>query len=460
MPGCWVDPKRLLSMGKVIVQKKTWDKRICWIGTLLIAVCLCYAQVYAQRMLLTISLVGFLVFILWACSKELVMPVLMFFLPWSTLMKLNSGGTSFFTLALLSVCVFLCVKRGFSVSPYQIFCTIVITILTLLAKLIHNHSIATDYLCFLILLLLFPLIAKNNENIDFRQVTLFFAVGIISAALSAQRFADLPNISQYVKVYAYQNITRWCGYYGDPNFYSAQITACLAGILILLTYEKKIWQQLMLTAFVLVLIYCGLLSGSKSFMIVSICLFILWGTILLEKNRRGTSRFQLIAGAVIVLAIILSSSIFGDLLQILNERFSYRSTMSSLTTGRTDLWEAYLEEFYKNPVLTLLGQGYSKVTLNGGKASHNTIIQGIYQFGVLGFPWLIAWMVCSAKKLMRGMESSRKVMKFVGILGVGVILPWMGLDVLFFDEIFLFPFYMVMGIKYALDKRNVPEQTA
>ena len=31
-------------------------------------------------------------------------------------------------------------------------------------------------------------------------------------------------------------------------------------------------------------------------------------------------------------------------------------------------------------------------------------------------------------------------------MGVGVVLPWMGLDILFFDEFFLLPIYAVIGI--------------
>lgn len=440
-------------MNKVIVQKEARDIRICWIGTILIAALLCYAQVRGQRLLLTGSLVGFLALALWVCSRNMVIPVLMFFLPWSTIMKMTGGGTSFFTLALLGACAFYCVKREFTVHPYQIFCPIAVGILSLAAKLIQNNDINISYLCFLMLLFLFPLITKNGDGpVDFWQVTLFFAVGIISAALTAQRFANAPNISQYIKVYAYRNITRLCGYYGDPNFYSAQISACLAGILTLLNYERKLLRQLLLAGIIIVLIYCGLLSGSKSFMLVTIILFALWATTLLERKRRGANKFQLVAGAVIVLGITLSSSAFGALLQILNERFAYRSDISSLTTGRSDVWIAYLEEFSRDPVLTLFGQGYSNVTLNGGKATHNTILQGIYQFGVLGFPWIIVWTVCLAKRLMQGVKNNWKTVKFICIMCVGIILPWMSIDILFFDELFLFPVYMVMGIKYSSEK--------
>ena len=80
------------------------------------------------------------------------------------------------------------------------------------------------------------------------------------------------------------------------------------------------------------------------------------------------------------------------------------------------------------------------------KASHNTIIQGVFQFGLIGLPVLCAWLVMTLKRAS-GRSGCRK--NAFLLMCVGVVLPWMALDILFFDEFFLLPVYAVLGAGYA-----------
>ncbi len=122
--------------------------------------------------------------------------------------------------------------------------------------------------------------------------------------------------------------------------------------------------------------------------------------------------------------------------------------MSQLTTGRTDLWLKYLREFADNGLLTLFGEGYtSSVTLDN-VASHNTVIQGVYQLGVVGFSLLCVWMGFVLKRSGKG-QLRNCGFNYVILMCIGVVLPWMALDILFFDELFLLPIYAVTGIAYS-----------
>ena len=63
------------------------------------------------------------------------------------------------------------------------------------------------------MLLLFPCVMQGStENISFYRITIFFACGIISAALTAQQIATFPNISQFITVDSYLTVTRLSGY--------------------------------------------------------------------------------------------------------------------------------------------------------------------------------------------------------------------------------------------------------
>lgn len=282
---------------------------------------------------------------------------------------------------------------------------------------------------------------------SFYRITIFFACGIITAALTAQQIATLPNISQFIKVDSYLTVTRLSGFYGDPNFYSAHIAACLAGTQLLLCHEKSRRRQIVLAILALVLLYCGLLSASKSFIIVTACLFLLWVPILLEKGT-SSSRFRLFVGLLCAGIIIASSSAFHALLQIVDDRFAQASNLSELTTGRTDLWRNYIHEFLNNPITLLFGEGYTSINLNN-KASHNTLIQVVYQFGLIGMPLLISWVVISLRNLFTQLNAGHVKWKHALLMCVGVVLPWMGIDILQFDEFFLLPVYAVIGIAYS-----------
>ena len=216
-----------------------------FVGCLLISALICMAQILGNTMLLLICLFGYLAFNIWACDKGNVFPVLLYFLPWSPLLKLYSGGISFFTIALLLSCTVSLIRNKMSLQIYPAVLAALLMALTLAAKAIQGNSISNDYLFFLIMLFLFPCVMqRNKEDISFYQITVFFACGIIAAALAAQQIAAFPNISQYITVDSYLTITRLSGFYGDPNFYSAHISACLAGIQLLLCYERNRNKQI------------------------------------------------------------------------------------------------------------------------------------------------------------------------------------------------------------------------
>ena len=359
-------------------------------------------------------------------------------------MKVSYDGISFFTVALLAACIISFTQNWRIINTYHMIAAIFLAILTMAEKIYQGNPIQPDYLAFLIMLLFFPCIMEKKEHASFREMTLFFAVGIISAALIARQVVNFPNISRYIRVDSYLSITRSAGFYGDPNFYSAHITACLAGILILLSKETRRLHQMVLVIIVVVLAYCGLLSASKSFILVTFCLVLAWIPTMVGQKTAISSKFRLILWLICAAGIILSSTMFDALWEVIRERFSYSASISQLTTGRTEIWKAYWEEFSQNVPLALFGNGYTSVTLDG-RASHNTIIQCIYQFGLIGTMLYISWLILVLRRMHRRLGNGKLHWQYAVLLGIGVVMPWMALDILFFDEAFLLTAYAAMG---------------
>lgn len=430
-------------------QAKPWERPGVLLGGCLLAcLLLVLAQTVGNGFLLLLVLIGCLLLAVLACRQGLAIPALLFFLPWSPLMKLAPGRISFYTIGLLICCALALAQDGMRLTVRQVVLAASLMALTLTAKILQTGSITNDYLMFVFMLLLFPCVARSCPRAtSFRCATMFFAGGIFSAAILARLVAHYPNISRYIIVESYLTVTRLSGFYGDPNFYSAHVTACLAGVLVLLSRETEKRRQILLAAVSVALLYCGLLSASKTFVLTVACLFLFWLPILLERGNYGSARTRLLFGVLCAVAFVLVSPAFRQVLQIIGARFTEGEGLAGLTTNRTALWLQYLTAFVHDIPLTLFGAGYTSVNLFR-KASHNTLIQAVYQFGILGIPLLLVWMWNMLADMFPESDKPLAGWKYTVLLCVGSFLPWMALDILQYDEFFLLPVYVLLGVAH------------
>ena len=428
---------------------KPWERPGVLLGGCLLAcLLLVLAQTVGNGFLLLLVLIGCLLLAALACRQGLAIPVLLFFLPWSPLMKLAPGRISFYTIGLLICCALALAQDGMRLTVRQVVLAASLMALTLTAKILQTGSITNDYLMFVFMLLLFPCVARSCPRAtSFRCATMFFAGGIFSAAILARLVAHYPNISRYIIVESYLTVTRLSGFYGDPNFYSAHVTACLASVLVLLSRETEKRRQILLAAVSVALLYCGLLSASKTFVLTVACLFLFWLPILLERGNYGSARTRLLFGVLCAVAFVLVSPAFRQVLQIIGARFTEGEGLAGLTTNRTTLWLQYLTAFVHDIPLTLFGAGYTSVNLFR-KASHNTLIQAVYQFGILGIPLLLVWMWNMLADMFPESDKPLAGWKYTVLLCVGSFLPWMALDILQYDEFFLLPVYVLLGVAH------------
>lgn len=430
-------------------QVKPWERPGVLLGGCLLAcLLLVLAQTIGNGFLLLLVLIGCLLLAALACRQGLAIPVLLFFLPWSPLMKLAPGRISFYTIGLLICCALALAQDGMRLTVRQVVLAASLMAMTLTAKILQTGSITNDYLMFVFMLLLFPCVARSCPRAtSFRCATMFFAGGIFSAAILARLVAHYPNISRYIIVESYLTVTRLSGFYGDPNFYSAHVTACLAGVLVLLSRETEKRRQILLAVVSVALLYCGLLSASKTFVLTVACLFLFWLPILLERGNYGSARTRLLFGVLCAVAFVLVSPAFRQVLQIISARFTEGEGLAGLTTNRTTLWLQYLTAFVHDIPLTLFGAGYTSVNLFR-KASHNTLIQAVYQFGILGIPLLLVWMWNMLADMFPESDKPLAGWKYTVLLCVGSFLPWMALDILQYDEFFLLPVYVLLGVAH------------
>jgi O-antigen ligase len=265
-----------------------------------------------------------------------------------------------------------------------------------------------------------------------------------------------PNIARYIDVLEYSSMTRLSGYYGDPNFYSAHITAAIGGSILLILNETKIVRKIVIYFMIAVLMYCGFLSVSKSFALILLCMILLWIIEVLFKRGRLSGKVTMLMAVFVGGAYILTSILFTDLLDMMMERFvGAGNSLSEFTTKRSDLWLNYMRTFEDNPLVLLFGKGYTDDLVNG-RGSHNVVIQLVYQFGLVGTVLTFVWFYEYCKIVLRTVRLKMEhIVQTLLVIG-GTFGPWLGLDLLMFDEFFILPFFVFLGILY-LNKEDGEE---
>ena len=429
---------------------------------IMLALLLCATQIMGNTLFVLVCLAAYLLLLGWACIKDFTLPVLLFFLPWAQLLKMNPTSFSFYTFGLVLICGINLLKKT-RFRKYHIIIASALLAVTLFSKMLDASGLSFDYIAFLMLVLLFPVVKDewNAHQYDFYRLVFFFSASVILAALCAQEFATYSNIARYIRVDAYLTVTRLSGFYSDPNFYTAQITAALGGALVAILKETSKRRTTCLAVFLLMLLYCGLLSGSKSFIVIVTLLLVLWIIEVIKMRGRLMLKIGLLIGSLVAIVLIATATFLSSLVDVFVTRLSASDNWSEFTTGRVDIWATYLEELLSNEKLLLLGKGFSNINLNN-RASHNTIIQCVYQFGLIGVPLMIAWSVYFYRDLPK-MGKNRKAQRInTLLLLVGALMPWLALDMLFFDEFFLLQWYVFVALQqlrsedsiYSLPRRN------
>lgn len=440
----------------ITIRSKTLLLCACLVETVWLLV----AQMLNVTALLLPCLACFLVLVAWSAIKNMAMPVMLYFLPFSPLLKIRPGTISFFTIALLLVYAIFAVTGSRQRKVLHLIPALLLVVMTLVVKTAYGYEMDNTYILFIITLMLVPFLAREmDEGYDFYWLAVCFALGVCIAAITAQFMTVFPTISRYitVDVNSLLGYSRLSGYMGDPNFYSCHITVALSGMLVLLLNNDNRKKLFVLVPLVCALLYCGLLSVSKSFLLISACLLLLWVLEVLFRKGKASIKVTLIFTLVIGGVFLLSSTIFTDLLGTMFSRFGQDSNLSDFTTGRTDVWNNYITAIFSDARLLFFGQGYTSAFI-GDKATHNTLLQSLFQFGVIGLALVLAWIVFFVQSLLDGAKAHWRQGTQLAILLIGAFGPWLALDYVFFDEFFLLPFFVCMAVRFLHQKHEESEQ--
>ena len=96
--------------------------------------------------------------------------------------------------------------------------------------------------------------------------------------------------------------------------------------------------------------------------------------------------------------------------------------------------------------MLLFGEGFSHIAIKD-QVPHNTLIQIIYEFGLVGTPFLAMWIIYFFRDTYGSGRLRRDQLFNILMVATGAFLPWMALDILYFNEFFLFQMYVFVALQ-------------
>ena len=268
-----------------------------------------------------------------------------------------------------------------------------------------------------------------------------FAQGTLLSCVIGMNLAAIPNLQRSLISISYFNadtqetILRFSGLWNDPNGLTVLVIASMFMCLLALNLGKM--RTLEFYLYELFLSIFGLMTLSKSCMIL-LCVF--WGYVFVSKSNMKLLHKVLacVGGAAVLLGIWVGMS---DKIDLALARFQSAQTAVDLTTNRTDIWKMYLD--HMNLGTWLVGKGINAV-LPGSRAAHNTLIQLVYNVGLIGATlWLLLF-----GALYRKAAHKHYTRVFVPLLAVGSTM-------FFLDGMFLELFYLIIPLLMKFSLRIV-----
>ena len=231
------------------------------------------------------------------------------------------------------------------------------------------------------------LIYIYREEIDMININKCLFAGLVSSAVIGTILFNVLKISQYDIIYLN---TRLQYFTDNPNSIGFAGVMIVAGFIISIFKKRINWWTGLLN--ISITIFFAAQSGSKAFLLSLGLLIFISLLILVFKDKK----VALITTASVAVAGLLLFLCFRNYFDYMLGRFLYTGTISieSVTTGRWEVWTAFLNNQFESPVNVWLGMGawteiflpYNANTMLG---CHSIYIEFFYYFGILGLVNLV-----------------------------------------------------------------------
>ncbi len=284
----------------------------------------------------------------------------------------------------------------------------------------------------------------DSENIS--SVSIALVNGTILSSVVGMNLDWIPNMKDAVNdVQEYvsydHTVSRFTGLFNDPNIFTLLICACLW--LCYLEYMSGNMNVSEFTIRSILISFFGAITYSKSCMII---LLVFWSYVFLSRNKIKMFS-KIFLGISFAIALIYFFGINNEWLDIMLMRFGAgKRDLSRVTTGRSDIWKAYLEYMYVSGSW-VWGNGV-KPLLPMGMGAHNAILEVMYNLGFVG-----TFIMYRNFKLVYAQTPSCNKSDSIDLNGL-MFLLFIFLIMFFLDFIMQEAFYYILSLAFVYMKCN------
>lgn len=220
----------------------------------------------------------------------------------------------------------------------------------------------------------------ENTHTNFPEITRMFAFGSVYSAV----MYFVVNVTMHIDMSRYFRGMeyRYQGYASDPNYFSQYMCLAIAMLFIIPRHKKRD------IVYIFVLIFIVLFTLSKMALVLLIITVLYFGVKAVWHGFSGKMRFVkyiLLVGAG--LAAIFSNRIVSLLevtLRRLQQHHGTAVNIDTITSGRATLTSNYLSILLSDPVMMFFGYGLQYNTIFGQNLSHNTLLDVLFSWGLVG----------------------------------------------------------------------------
>ena len=260
---------------------------------------------------------------------------------------------------------------------------------------IYKLAYTGFYILFMILISIFW---QDRNNFNLKQLTYTLTIALIISVIFAPIADNIPNCHKFMPECISSNFVRNCAMLGNPNVFSIICVLCASMLATILLKEKTLKPAI----FLVLMLFIGFTSFSKTYVIVAAILAMFTYLYLLIEYK-GKYKKQLIRASIVLTCLIF---ILGLIFIIKRTGTDGVLDISTLTTGRTDIWAWCIAEMSKTPLTIAFGYGMGIWVFKGEfHSAHNLYVEILYRLGVFGTCIVLAiliFFVFTIKKQMKG----------------------------------------------------------
>lgn len=243
------------------------------------------------------------------------------------------------------------------------------------------------------------LLIVNTKNFNFKTLLAYAVLGVILSSFLSLFSSLTTRMPEILGQYSNYNVLKFQGLFTNPNSYAVFVSILLPLVVYFCLQKNGIlWfaplivissfaymtlsRNYLICLFVVILYYFISLCFRKNKRMMISFIFVLITFLMVSVCELNNTRVYLARFELIPIEKIEPTLNPEDVVVKPDEKPEYWEDGTALDPGRVGIWKRYIKDFLSSPENIIFGRGISADVL--GLPAHNTFIQFLWQFGLLG----------------------------------------------------------------------------